>query len=30
MYNLINFFGGGREAYVLLYFAESKYANLER
>lgn len=29
MYNLINFFFG-KEAYVLLYFAESKYANLER
>lgn len=29
MYNLINFFLG-KEAYILLYFAESKYANLER
>ncbi len=29
MYNLINFFLG-RGVYVLLYFAESKYANLER
>lgn len=29
MYNLINFFWG-KEAYVLLCFAESKYANLER
>lgn len=29
MYNLINVFWG-REAYDLLYFAESKYANRER
>lgn len=29
MYNLINVFWG-REASVLLHFAESKYANLER
>lgn len=29
MYKLINFFFG-KEAYILLYFAESKYANLER
>lgn len=29
MYNLTNVFWG-REAYALLYIAESKYANLER
>lgn len=29
MYNLINVFWG-REAYVLLYIAESKYVNRER
>lgn len=29
MYNLINVFWG-REAYVFLYFTESKYANRER